>query len=208
MAKKEVNTDLWVYDLLKEANIAGKFSAQGSSIKEINEALQTASKRGTGKVGFPEYVGVVKDFLIVIEDKADTVKHLKVNEKEIIAEDITSICDYAANGALFYGKHLSKNTSYKKIIALGISGNEKINKILPKIIKYLKNNNKSTEYNIERRRKSGIYYFDNEGIAIFYQKEFNKKIVEKIDISLPYEDNLNISDIGKILNIEIMKQIL
>lgn len=89
-----------------------------------------------------------------------------------------------------------------------IEENEEINKILPKIIKYLKNNNKSTEYNIKRRRKSGIYYFDNEGIAIFYQKEFNKKIVEKIDISLLYEDNLNISDIGKILNIEILKQIL
>ena len=89
-----------------------------------------------------------------------------------------------------------------------IEENEEIKKILPKIIKYLKNNNKSTEYNIERRRKSGIYYFDNEGIAIFYQKKFNKKIVEKIDISLPYEDNLNISDIGKILNIEILKQIL
>ena len=79
-----------------------------------------------------------------------------------------------------------------------IEENEEINKILPKIIKYLKNNNKSMEYRIERGRKSGIYYFDNEGIAIFYQKEFNKKIVEKIDISLPYEDNLNISDIGKI----------
>ena len=89
-----------------------------------------------------------------------------------------------------------------------IEENEEINKILPKIIKYLKNNNKSMEYRIERGRKSGIYYFDNEGIAIFYQKEFNKKIVEKIDISLPYEDNLNISDIGKILNIEILKQIL
>ena len=89
-----------------------------------------------------------------------------------------------------------------------IEENEEIKKILPKIIKYLKNNNKSTEYNIERRRKSGIYYFDNEGIAIFYQKEFNKKIVEKIDISLLYEDNLNISDIGNILNIEILKQIL
>jgi len=47
-----------------------------------------------------------------------------------------------------------------------IEENEEIKKILPKIIKYLKNNNKSTEYNIERRRKSGIYYFDNEGIAI------------------------------------------
>lgn len=89
-----------------------------------------------------------------------------------------------------------------------IEENEEINKILPKIVKYLKNNNKSTKYRIERKRKSGIYYFDNNGIAIFYQKEFNKKVVEKIDISLPYQCNLNISDIGKILNIEILKNIL
>lgn len=75
MAKKEVTTDLWVHDLLKEAGI--KLDAQGSEIKEINEALKTASKRGTGKVGFPEYVGVVKDFIIVIEDKANLENHIK-----------------------------------------------------------------------------------------------------------------------------------
>lgn len=66
MAKKEVRTDLWVYDLLKQANI--KLDPQGSSVKEINTALKTASKKGTGNVGFPEYVGVVKDYLLVIED--------------------------------------------------------------------------------------------------------------------------------------------
>ncbi len=69
MAKKEIKTDLWVYDLLKQAGI--DFDPQGSSVKEIDTALKTASKRGTGKVGFPEYVGVVKDYLLVIEDKAD-----------------------------------------------------------------------------------------------------------------------------------------
>ena len=131
MAKKEVNTDLWVYDLLKEAKINDKFTAQGSNIKEIHEALQTASKRGTGRVGFPEYVGVVKNFLIVIEDKADTHKHINLTDKDIISEDVSSICDYAVNGALFYGKHLAKNTNYKEIIALGISGNEKNHKITP-----------------------------------------------------------------------------
>lgn len=68
MARKEAKTNLWVYDLLKQAGIV--LEAQGSSIKEINDALKTASKRGTGNVGFPEYVGVVKDYLIVIEDKA------------------------------------------------------------------------------------------------------------------------------------------
>lgn len=50
---------------------------QGCSIKEIDQALKTASKKGTGKSGFPEYVGIVKDFLLVIEDKADLSKHLK-----------------------------------------------------------------------------------------------------------------------------------
>ena len=43
MAKKEVKTDLWVYDLLKQAEIS--LDAQGSNIKEIDEALKTASKK-------------------------------------------------------------------------------------------------------------------------------------------------------------------
>lgn len=46
---KEKNTDMWVHDLLTSANI--KHEADGSDIKEINEALKTASKRNTGKVG-------------------------------------------------------------------------------------------------------------------------------------------------------------
>ncbi len=197
MAKKEVNTDLWVYDLLKEANIASKFSAQGSSIKEINEALQTASKRGTGKVGFPEYVGVVKDFLIVIEDKADTVKHLKVNEKEIIAEDITSICDYAANGALFYGKHLSKNTSYKKIIALGISGNEKINKITPIYI------NERGDYTVLDDVET-LISFSEENIDEYYVKEILKEStdVEKETAEILKEASILHEDLRNYGNLE------
>lgn len=129
MAKKEIITDFWVRDLLKEANI--KFDAQGSSIKEIDEALKTASKSKTGNVGYPEFVGVVKDFLLVIENKADISNHIKRNEKDLIADDVRSIQDYAINGALFYGKHLAENTSYKKILAFGISGNEKRHKISP-----------------------------------------------------------------------------
>ena len=83
VAKKEVKTDLWVYDLLKQADI--QLDAQGSDIKEINEALKTASKKGTGNVGFPEYVGVVKDYLLVIEDKAALDKHIKLDDKNCIS---------------------------------------------------------------------------------------------------------------------------
>ena len=197
MAKKEVNTDLWVYDLLKEANIASKFSAQGSSIKEVNEALQTASKRGTGKAGFPEYVGVVKDFLIVIEDKADTVKHLKVNEKEIISEDVTSVCDYAVNGALFYGKHLSKNTSYKKIIALGISGNEKINKITPIYI------NERGDYTVLDDVET-LISFSEENIDEYYVKEILKEStdVEKETAEILKEASILHEDLRNYGNLE------
>lgn len=58
MAKKEVKTDLWVYDLLKQAEIS--LDAQGSNIKEIDEALKTASKKGTGNVGFPSMLVLSK----------------------------------------------------------------------------------------------------------------------------------------------------
>ena len=99
MAKKEVRTDLWVYDLLKQANIY--LDPQGSSVKEIDTALKTASKKGTGNVGFPEYVGVVKDYLLVIEDKADLARHIKLDDKGNISTETAAVTDYAVNGAVF-----------------------------------------------------------------------------------------------------------
>jgi type I restriction enzyme M protein len=129
MAKKEILTDLWVYELLKEANV--DLHPQGSNIKDIDNALKSASKAGTGKVGFPEYSGIVKDFVLIIENKADVSLHIKRNEKDIICSEVSSVKNYAVNGALFYGKHLAKNTNYKKFIVFGVSGNEKRHKITP-----------------------------------------------------------------------------
>lgn len=129
MAKKEVLTDLWVYELLKEANI--DLHPQGSNIKDIDNALKSASKAGTGKVGFPEYTGIVKDFVLIIENKADISLHTKRNDKDLICNEIASVKNYAVNGALFYGKHLAKNTNYKKFIVFGVSGNERRHKITP-----------------------------------------------------------------------------
>ena len=129
MAKQEIKTDFWVYGLLQDAGL--NLTPQGSDIKEINDALQTASKAQTGNVGYPEYCGVVKDFLIVIEDKAALEKHILKNEKDLITQDVKSVRDYAVNGALFYGLHLSAHTTYHKILAFGISGNEKRHRITP-----------------------------------------------------------------------------
>lgn len=170
MAKKEAKTDLWVYNILKEANI--ELEPQGSSIIEINDALKTASKSGTGKVGFPEYVGVIKDFLIVIEDKAELSKHIKLNDKGLISTAQRDIKNYAVNGALFYGRHLAENTSYKKIIAFGISGNEKKHKISPIYID-------ETEYYRELPEVESFISFNEKNIEEYYIREILKESTNK-----------------------------
>lgn len=129
MAKKEASTDLWVYDLTKEAGL--KLHPQGSEIKEIDDALKTASKAGTGKAGRPEYTGTVGDFLIIIENKSDISAHEKRTSTDLLAQDVKSVKEFAKNGALFYGLHLAKNTTYKKVLAFGVSGDEKRHRISP-----------------------------------------------------------------------------
>ncbi|CCY63822.1 restriction enzyme BgcI subunit alpha [Clostridium sp. CAG:967] len=162
MAKKEVKTDLWVYDLLKEAKIC--LDPQGCSIKEIDEALKTASKKGTGNVGFPEYVGVVKDFILVIEDKSELSKHVKYDDKNLISTATKSVEQYAVNGAYFYGKHLINNTNYKKVIAFGVSGNEKHHKITPLFIN-------EREYCKIMPDVESFYIFNEENIDEYYTRE-------------------------------------
>lgn len=166
MAKKEVRTDLWVFTLLNEADI--HLDPQGSTIKELNDALRTASKRGTGKAGFPEYVGVVKDYLLVIEDKADLSHHIKFDGKGLVSMKTSDITDYAVNGALFYAKHLVKNTSYKKVIAFGVSGDQKKHKISPIYVD-------ETEYYRELPEVQSFISFNEDNIDEYYIREILKE---------------------------------
>lgn len=165
MAKKEVKTDLWVYDLLKDAEI--ELDPQGSSIKEIDDALKTASKKGTGHVGFPEYVGVVKDFIIVIEDKPKTDKHVLL-DGSVISLETNAVVNFAMNGALFYAKHLAKNTTYKKIIAIGVSGDKKKHKISPIYVD-------DTDYYRELPDVESFISFNEKNIDEYYTREILKE---------------------------------
>lgn len=129
MAKKEVKTDLWVAAQLDECKI--QFDAQGSNVKEIDDALKSASKRGSGKAGYPEYVAVIGDFVLVIEDKADMRKQVKLTDTGILDMSIKAVNDYAVNGAYFYAKHIAQNSPFKKIFAVGVSGDAKRHVITP-----------------------------------------------------------------------------
>lgn len=129
MAKKEVKTDLWVAKQLDDCRI--HFDAQGSNVKEIDEALKSASKRGTGKAGYPEYTAVIGDFVLVIEDKADVDKHMKLTDTGVIDMSVKAVTDYAVNGAYFYAKHIAQNSPFKKVFAVGVSGDVKHHIITP-----------------------------------------------------------------------------
>lgn len=116
----EKQTDFLVRDLLQAANI--NFDAEQSRIREINEALSTASKHGTGKHGFPEFIAKSGDFIIVIEDKADNSKQGKYLNENTLLMDNSAIIDYAENGALHYAQNIISKTQFKRVFAFGCSG--------------------------------------------------------------------------------------
>lgn len=152
----ERKTDLIIAKLLDSANI--KFSPSGSDTLEIQHALSTASKRGTGKQGFPEYIAVVNDFVIVIEDKAEPKFQANYFDEKTLLMDDKSIMNYAENGAVFYAKKIIQNSSYKKVFAFGCSGTDEkkifirpifVNPHIQKIMKVVKNFSSFTEENIQ-----------------------------------------------------------
>lgn len=129
MAKKEVRTDLWVASQLDDNNI--DYDPQGSNVKEIDAALKTASKSGTGNAGYPEYVAVIKDFILVIEDKASLDNHIKLTADGILDMSVPAVRNYAVNGAYFYAKHIAQNSPFHKVFAIGVSGDAKHHSITP-----------------------------------------------------------------------------
>ena len=127
----ERKTDFFIGKLLDLAQI--KYTPNASDIKEIQDALKTASKKGTGKVGFPEFTALSKDFVIVIENKASLDKQavFENEDNSTLLMDVKSIKDYAENGALHYAKEIIKKTNFKKVFAFGCSGDEKHHIIRP-----------------------------------------------------------------------------
>ncbi|HDZ5064903.1 TPA: SAM-dependent DNA methyltransferase [Campylobacter jejuni] len=192
MAKKEAQTDLWVYGLLKEANI--NLIYQGSDVKELNEALSTASKKGTNKQGYPEYCGVIKDFVIVIENKADLSKHIKRDENNLISQEQKDIKNYALNGVLWYAKQIIKNqNTYKKVFAIAVSGDSKKHKITPMFIDngaLIREPLEDIETFMLLNEKNIEDYYRREVLKEESSKQKTKEEIEKI-ASILHEDLRN-----------------
>ena len=166
MAKKEAQTDIWVHELLKSAQIT--LSYQGSDISDLDKALKTASKADTGKVGKPEFIGVVKDFVLVIENKAETSQHASRDKDGNLLEDTASKQAYALNGALHYARHIIKHTSYRKVFAIGVSGDEKRHLITPIFID-------DSLYSRELPNVETFVSFNEANIDYYYHREVLKE---------------------------------
>ncbi len=117
MSKNEKKTENLSRRLLIKAGIFDNsdfvVEEQKSDNPTIQKLLKSASKSGTG-LGKPEFIIRKKDdndFLMVIECKADTKYHESKNRD--------MYRDFAVDGALLYGSHLSKEFN---VIAIGISG--------------------------------------------------------------------------------------
>lgn len=86
---------------------------QRSDNVKIDKLLKTASKKGQGQ-GYPEFIVTYKansSLLVVIECKADTLKH-ESGERDQYA-------GYAVDGVLLYASYLSKEYD---VLAIAVSG--------------------------------------------------------------------------------------
>lgn len=125
MSKFELRVDNHVREELKGAKV--NFGEQHDLPKSIKEALDKASKSGTG-FGKPDFVITFKDYpdtCVVIEDKYG-LEFLKNETKQGLSESKKSITDYALNGAVHYAKSILDNDeasfTYNSIYAIGIAG--------------------------------------------------------------------------------------
>jgi hypothetical protein len=148
------------------------FEEQSSNNPRITKLLKNASKSGNG-IGKPEFIISINDeknLLIVVECKADILKHE--------SKDRDKFVDYAVDGVLLYSSYLSKEYD---VLSLAVSGVEK--------------NNIKVSYFLQKYKGNAEQIFGNRLISLddifagLRQDEAKKK--EKYEELLEYSQLLN-----------------
>ena len=91
-----------------------------------------------------------------------------------------AITDYAVNGAYFYAKHIAQNSSFKKVFAIGVSGDAKHHKITPLYVD-------DREGYIELEDVESFTMFNQQNIYEYYLRNVLK---EKTDVEKTTEQIL------------------
>ena len=125
----ESNFDIYIHDLLREAGINAEY--QHTEIAGLQEALRTASKSQTGEAGKPDFIAVVNDYVLVIEDKADRDKLCLHGKDGGISQSVEATRDYAVNGAVWYARKILAHGTFTKIFAFGNAGDARHHTLRP-----------------------------------------------------------------------------
>ena len=128
---EKTSIDQIIREMVKE--VTSKFDEQGSSVKDIQEALRGASKTKTGSgYGKPEFIFKVNDFLLIVENKKEVNKLEYKDQDGQLDTSHPYRADYACNGAVHYATHvMAKSLNYKKIFAIGAAGGKERYSIKP-----------------------------------------------------------------------------
>lgn len=144
-----------------------KIEEQKSANNDIKRLLANASKNGTNKVGFPEFIITfddLPDLVIVAECKANNIFHETLNKDKPI--------EYAVDGALHYARFLQKDFN---VIAVAVSGqNESDVKVSNFFLK------KSQNSYDEQKAKQLLSIYDYIKIA---KDEENAIAIESLNIT-------------------------
>lgn len=142
-----------------------KLEEQRTKHKTISELLKKASKRGTGKSGFPEFIitfPALMDSVIIIECKPETKLH-KSNESEKNPEK------YAVDGVLHYSNYLKDDFN---VIAIAVSG-EKQDSIL--VSNFFTKKKSAETKEVSDKKLLTLYDYLN----IFEEKETAEKLKDQ-----------------------------
>jgi len=142
-----------------------KFEEQRTNHRMIKELLKTASKRGTGKTGFPEFTITfpsIIDAAILIECKPET----KIHKSRKGEEDPTK---YAVDGVLHYSNALKNDFN---VIAIAVSGQNKDKLLVSNF--FIK---KGTSKVVETSDKKLLSIYDY--LNLFEEKETAEKLKDK-----------------------------
>jgi type I restriction enzyme M protein len=174
MKKLEKSTDLIVYDHFNQYTEEIIIEPKKSENFRIQNILTSSSKKGTNKVGYPEYIISFKEypnFILVIEDKKDKILH----ESKILNQPVK----YAVDGAIHYGKKLSKEFD---VISIGVSGISK-NELLVTHYLHLKGSDEAIKLEFNELKTPEEY--------IKFYKTDERKNRQDFENLLKFSDNLN-----------------
>lgn len=122
MPNEKTRADQWVRREIEKLEI--NYTEQTSDITEVKNALKNASKQGGTGPGKPEFVFVVNDTLIIVEDKPFTSELELLDDSGTLDLSVPkATANYAVNGAVHYAKHIvEKSINFKDVIAIGATG--------------------------------------------------------------------------------------